>query len=267
MYEKFINSPHFDEGLPFAIKLAGISYCDGSYCIHREKSDILVLEYVISGCGTVKAGTRVYYPKAGDTYMLLPGESHEYSSSDNDPWVKIWFNASGSVIDALVDAYSLRGITLFRCDTSQLISKIHSLLSSPTLTIDEIAARTATVYHQIIQELSATVKPSLIKNEASMLKEYIDRNISGNVRLDELAGMISRSSAHTIRLFKESYNVTPYRYFIDSRIKKAIILLEGTRHSVKEIAYLLGFSDEHYFSGLFKSKTGKSPTEYRRSKN
>ncbi len=40
--------------------------------------------------------------------------------------------------------------------------------------------------------------------------------------------------------------------------------LLGTDDSIKEIAHYLGFEYPHYFSNLFKKKTGMSPTEYRR---
>lgn len=36
MREDFIPVPVFDEGLPFTVSLAGISYCDGSYYIERK---------------------------------------------------------------------------------------------------------------------------------------------------------------------------------------------------------------------------------------
>mgnify|MGYP002604646295 CR=1 FL=1 len=43
-------------------------------------------------------------------------------------------------------------------------------------------------------------------------------------------------------------------------------LLTYTRKSVKEIAAALGFSDQYYFSGCFKARTGVSPTAYRSGK-
>ena len=41
-------------------------------------------------------------------------------------------------------------------------------------------------------------------------------------------------------------------------------LLIDTNLSVREIALKLCFADEYYFSNIFKTKTGKTPTEYRR---
>ena len=47
-------------------------------------------------------------------------------------------------------------------------------------------------------------------------------------------------------------------------IEKAKTLLLGEFKNVSDIAYTLGFNYPHYFSRLFKSKTGLTPQEYRR---
>lgn len=49
----------------------------------------------------------------------------------------------------------------------------------------------------------------------------------------------------------------------DFVIEKAKNLLLSTQSSVSEIAYDLGFNYPHYFTRLFKSKTGMTPVEYR----
>jgi YesN/AraC family two-component response regulator len=41
-------------------------------------------------------------------------------------------------------------------------------------------------------------------------------------------------------------------------------LLQNTSLSAKEIAFRLGFSDEHYFSNFFKKRTGMRPVEYKK---
>ena len=48
------------------------------------------------------------------------------------------------------------------------------------------------------------------------------------------------------------------------RLETACLLLRGTSLPVREIAAHLCFSDEHYFSSLFRQKIGVSPLAYRR---
>ncbi len=42
-------------------------------------------------------------------------------------------------------------------------------------------------------------------------------------------------------------------------------MLVTTGLSVKEIAYILGFTDNSYFNRLFKKTTGRTPLDYRNS--
>ncbi len=265
MREEFINQPAFDSDLPFSIELAGISYCDGTYEISRKNSNIACMEYIISGCGTIETNGQVFYPSKGDSYFLIPGRGHRYYSDPADPWVKIWFNASGKLIDSLIEHYRLENQTVFHCDSSPYIREMHRLLENKALTPGEIADKTALCFHSLLQFLAANKdEPNSASPEAMQLKNYIDANLYSNITIDELSRLIYKSPAQTIRIFKKHYGKSPYDYYMDNRIKKAITMLEGTSFSIKEIAYRLGFCDEHYFSNLFRKKTGKKPGDYRR---
>ena len=94
---------------PFIIEIAGKSWCDGSYLIKRDKPRMWVLEVVLSGTGTVHnaAEDLDYHPKAGDVYLIPPNQRHLYYSDADDPWVKLFLNMRGPVIEGLADAYGL----------------------------------------------------------------------------------------------------------------------------------------------------------------
>lgn len=71
-------------------------------------------------------------------------------------------------------------------------------------------------------------------------------------------------SDHVARLFRRQYNVSPHEYHVDAKISLARKLLAGTSMTVTEIAEHLHVGTVHYFSRLFKNKTGYVPTEYRK---
>jgi two-component system response regulator YesN len=64
-------------------------------------------------------------------------------------------------------------------------------------------------------------------------------------------------------MFKEETGIPVTEYINMARIKKAKELLANTSLKVYEIAYEVGFNDQHYFSSVFKKIVGLSPTEYR----
>jgi hypothetical protein len=72
------------------------------------------------------------------------------------------------------------------------------------------------------------------------------------------------SSDHLRVLFKRKYGCTPIQYLTKLRISFACNMFEvyGEKIKVNEVAYASGFSDELYFSRVFKKNTGKTPKEY-----
>jgi transcriptional regulator GlxA family with amidase domain len=67
-------------------------------------------------------------------------------------------------------------------------------------------------------------------------------------------------------MLKSEMNTTPYDYLLERRFAQAKSLLQSTNLLIKEIAFRCGFTDEHYFSDLFKRKCGTTPREYRTKK-
>ena len=64
-------------------------------------------------------------------------------------------------------------------------------------------------------------------------------------------------------LIKKETGRKPKDHINDFVVEKAKNMLLGTEQSISEIAYGLGFNYPHYFTRLFKSKTGHTPMEYR----
>lgn len=95
-------------------------------------------------------------------------------------------------------------------------------------------------------------------------KRHIDDCYAEPINLDEIAGEAAFSKYHFLRLFRMAYGQTPKQYLIRVRIDRALQLLEG-RVSVAETCNRVGFDSISTFSGLFKRRTGQSPSEYQRT--
>jgi AraC-like DNA-binding protein len=95
------------------------------------------------------------------------------------------------------------------------------------------------------------------------VKSYIDNNYDYDVNLDLLSHFRFVSKYHMLRLFKKHYGLTPRQYLIDKRIEKSKEqLINGM--SVTQTCFAIGFESLGSFSTLFKTKTGKSPTEFQK---
>lgn len=264
MREDIFTVPTVDK-LPFNIILAGISYCDGTYHIKRNNSPVTCVEYIISGSGVVSCDRQIAYPKKGDIYLLPAGLDQEYYSDSDDPWIKLWFNADGVLIQHLLAAYKInRKICFPDSGGGELIERIHQILLSEGLTPYEIQTRCSSVFFELVQRLAKETENDEKLSAAATVKQYIEQNAEKPLCVDNLAALISHSVSQTIRIFKKEYGITPYEYLLLQKLERAKLLLKNTNMRIKDISKALSFSDEHYFSGLFREKTGVSPGEYRR---
>ena len=83
--------------------------------------------------------------------------------------------------------------------------------------------------------------------------------------LPELAHRLGVSYTWFRRMFVHHTGLSPHQYRIQIKLGRARTLLSETALTVKEVAFRCGFESEHYFSRLFKRKTGVAPREWRQS--
>lgn len=95
---------------------------------------------------------------------------------------------------------------------------------------------------------------------------YIHRHYSDDISLSTVAAAIGISSSYLSKQFKEDLGLGFADYLCNYRIEKAMALLIETDASNKNVAQMCGFSDDAYFSRVFKRTAGITPKEYRRIK-
>ena len=97
-------------------------------------------------------------------------------------------------------------------------------------------------------------------------RHYINNHFEKELNLDLLSHIRFTSKYHLLRLFKRYYGQTPRQYLIDRRLAKSKkLLLSG--QSVTETCFDVGFESPSYFSTLFKSKFGHTPSEFQKKSN
>jgi len=99
------------------------------------------------------------------------------------------------------------------------------------------------------------------------VKEYLENNMNDpKLGLASTASNFFVSPGHLGRLMKKETGQTFVEYLTNIRIKKAESLLNKTDLKGYEIGELVGITDAHYFSILFKKCTGISMNQYRNAK-
>ncbi|MBE7066885.1 MAG: helix-turn-helix transcriptional regulator [Ruminococcaceae bacterium] len=91
---------------------------------------------------------------------------------------------------------------------------------------------------------------------------YVTNHYYENIDLNFLVKNYGISPSRFRTIFKSQLNQAPMSYLIDYRISQARKLLASGKYTVSEVSYMVGYDDVHYFSRLFKQKTGSAPSEF-----
>lgn len=242
--------------------LAGITHPDPSYEIRRFHAPCYVFEYVLSGRGWVTQNDTQVMVEKGDAYILRAGEFHHYFADKREPWEKIWFNVSGSLVRHLLSDYELYSVIKIPGfqDPVHLTNIFHTLEKDPVHSADELSL----LLHQHVQALSFHMGNQAVSHsQALAMKNLIEQNLTQPLDIEMLAAQVHLSRSRALHLFKETYGITPYNYYLAQKLELAQTMLRCTSLSVQEISERLGFTDYHHFSGFFKKRSGISPSRYR----
>lgn len=96
-------------------------------------------------------------------------------------------------------------------------------------------------------------------------KEYIDRNYTGDISVQELADMLWVSPNYLGRIFREKQGEGITDYLRNKRLDYAAKLLRDGAIRIEWVAQACGIPDQRYFSRVFKERFGMSPRAYNRT--
>ena len=101
----------------------------------------------------------------------------------------------------------------------------------------------------------------LIHNIVSYIKDHLNEPLSAQ----GICAVFNISNSHLYRIFRKHIKMTMVEYITELRIEEAKLMFASDANAqVKDVAAKLGFSDQFYFSKVFRAITGKSPSEYKK---
>jgi len=93
--------------------------------------------------------------------------------------------------------------------------------------------------------------------------DFINQNYNQEISLAQISAIFNFNPYYFSKLFKKYTGVSYKTYLTKLRIQKACELLKNSSKSIKEIAFMVGFSDPNYFIKAFKKFVGVTPSFFR----
>ena len=94
--------------------------------------------------------------------------------------------------------------------------------------------------------------------------EYINDNVSSNISLDSVSEYVYLSPSYFSKLFKKEMGINFIDYLNKVRIEESKKYLVDLKISLSNIANTVGFTDQSYYTKVFKKIEGISPGQYRK---
>lgn len=105
------------------------------------------------------------------------------------------------------------------------------------------------------------------KQQFDALVYYLKEHLDTMLTLEQISEEFHISITYMKKLFREECGCGLISYFTALKIDAAKRMIRESSLNFTQIAEKLGFHSVHYFSRVFKEKTGKSPSEYAQSVN
>ena len=97
--------------------------------------------------------------------------------------------------------------------------------------------------------------------------DYIEKHLSEELSVRQLANMAYVSPDHLTRSFKKRFQQTVSDYILKKRMTLAGELLRDRKLTITMVSDCVGFGNYSYFTEQFKKYYGMTPREYQNSVN
>lgn len=144
------------------------------------------------------------------------------------------------------------------------------LEASPTLQSDIatliLRALYLSLHERALLEVPVSVEHASARArlELSRIASYVDRHLSDEIHVDDLASLCAMSPGHFHACFREATGESPFQYVQRRRLEVARSFLLDSDLSLGQIAERIGFRDQGSFSRAYRRCFQHTPSAHRR---
>ena len=209
------------------------------------------------GSGLLRINEEPISLEQGTLLFCLEGERFVFQNENDLVYLYIDFN--GSRAEELLRRFDIRRGRRCWDGYDGLIPMWKESLSRAGDDTVDLASESILLYTFSRLCPSAASSSGIIRKVLDMTEEYFS---DPDLSITTIAGALSYNPKYLSHTFRQAMNMTYSEYLRDVRIKYAITLFNNGLDSVKNVAFLSGYSDPLYFSNVFKKIVGCSPKEY-----
>ncbi|WP_076419336.1 AraC family transcriptional regulator [Colwellia sp. UCD-KL20] len=258
--ERFVECNKVPELDKLEIKLCGVSFLSGKYCVGRADPMCHTIFYVVDG------SLELHTEKGQQTIdkghlVTLPAHKPFLIELQSENFSMVWFD--------LNDCLHWRTLCENRpsvalCESGRQIFHLLSFIYYERSNILRQSSVKQLEYY-LDKTLCAESSVSSDHQKLDQLIRDIEKKLHFNWTVKDMGAIIHYSSPHLHRLFQKRFTRSPIQHLIFLRMERAKYLLKNTTWSIEQIAEQVGYKDVFNFSKRFKKSIGLPPGLFRKT--
>lgn len=207
-------------------------------------------------------------------YLLSPQTDSSYKTNPKNPASIFWISFSGIDALALVELMGFSpadGALVFGAPYKKRLFTVlkDSFKALPEELLSVVLLKNFLQIVELLAECNSKQSDNDVHHRNSYIEQavkYIQENYSNpSLSINDVSTYISVHRNYLSSLFKRNLGVTFTQYLTQKRMEQAIVLLKNSDYSVAGVAAMVGYTDQFYFSKLFKKYNTVSPSQYRKN--
>lgn len=261
------------------------SFEDNSQFDHLQRLNYYSLIWIQNGNGKVKADFSEYDFVADSLFAFSPYQPFMLVDKEPIKGVVINFHPDFYCIHLHQKEVACNGVLFNNIyqppftiidDTAGLILKMlleqmKKEMQNPALAQYEVLVSYLKIFLITTSRLKMQQQPEILSSISELKEPFVLQNLKYAIEKDfktkhsasDYATILNISPKALAKITKTHFNKTLTEIISERIIIEAKRELYLTNKAVKEIAYELGYDDEHYFSRFFKTNADISPQMYR----
>ena len=233
--------------------------------------DSWLLVFTISGKGHLKAGLRDYELTPDNIALVAPGTLTDFSGSEHSSWNFYWvvFQCADNWRPYLQWPQSGPGVCQLE-GASESFAPVERNLSQLYNNYVESGPLKMELDHNLLEQLLLRCAACLPRESnrkmdprVHVARAYIDEHYTADIVLADVAAASNISSSRLSGLFKKETGSSVMAYRNELRLVKAAQLLLHSNLRIADIGDRVGYSEQAFFSRIFRKHLGMSPRQYR----
>ena len=218
-----------------------------NYPKHNHVS-VYCMSVILYGTVFLKRERRLASYKANDIMLIAPYEPHRLYSEDKISMLSVCIHKD-----------------IFQHNTFTQIQLLFEKYLFHFIEKNDTNLGVCTAFFETLKSISQnTLLKPVICTKIDKVKRHIEQHPENNYYLEQMSRETHISKYHFIKKFSKNIGLTPHKFLLQNRTRKAQRLLSDNQTlSMTEIALKAGFYDQSHFIRHFKSIVGLTPSDYK----